>query len=113
MPKGERPCNAAERAVFAKMTGSWEASYGQVTFSGSCENVTGFWLQGAYGDRGTSQRGDNKGGRVSGGGLGFNYYQNWKSQVGGREINREGSDSCRLSADGKTLECGHLETLKR
>jgi hypothetical protein len=95
------------------MSGTWEASYGQVTFSGSCENVTGFWLQGAYGDRGTSQRGDIKGGRVSGGGLGFNYYQNWKSEGAGGSVNQEGRDSCRLSADGKTLECGWLRTLKR
>ena len=87
------------------MTGTWEASYGKVTFSGSCENVTGHWLQGEWGERGTSLRGEISGGRVSGNSLSFSYSQKWNQ--------KKGSDSCYLSDNDKKLKCGYLETLQR
>jgi len=64
---GGGPCTADERALFAKMTGTWQTSYGPVTFSGLCENVTGYWMQGQWGGRvrndATDERGEIKGGR--------------------------------------------------
>lgn len=103
-------CNASERALWAKISGTWKARYGHVTFSGSCDSVTGFWMQGTYGhplrNDGTDQRGEITGGRISGSTLTFQYFQPWGS-------NKKGSDSCYLSEDGKKLDCGYMDNLWR
>lgn len=103
-------CNESERALWEKISGSWKASYGNVTFSGSCENVTGFWMQGTWGhplrNDGTDQRGEITGGRVKGGSITFQFYQYWGDQ-------RKGSDSCSLSSDGRSLSCSYLSSLSR
>jgi len=81
-PPGVTPCNPSERAAWAKMLGTWDAPYGDITFSGSCEEVSGFWRQGPYGDKGTSQRGEITGGRVNGTTVTFNYTQSWNDKTG-------------------------------
>ena len=61
------------------MISTWQASYGPVTFSGSCENVTGYWMQGQWGGRvrndATDERGEIKGGRVKGKTLTRQFFQ--------------------------------------
>lgn len=100
-------CNGADSALHAKIIGTWKGSLGPVTFSGPCENVSGFWMQGEWGDpvrnNGTDERGVISRGRVSRGVLTFQYSQYWNQ--------RKGSDSCYLSNDGKTLNCSYLGTL--
>lgn len=103
-------CDAKERDVWARISGTWEARYGNVTLSGSCESVKGFWMQGTWGHRvrndGTDQRGEITGGRVRGGTLTLQFFQPWGDK-------RKGSDSCYLSSDGKQLDCSYLEKLRR
>ncbi|MEK7724401.1 MAG: PAN domain-containing protein [Acidobacteriota bacterium] len=103
-------CNESERALWTKISGTWKASYGNVTFSGSCENITGSWMQGTWGhplrNDGTDQRGEITGGRVNGGSITFEFYQSWGDQ-------RKGSDSCSLSSDGRSLSCSYLRSLTR
>lgn len=103
-------CTASDQALWAKISGTWQAKYGYVTFSGSCENITGFWMQGTWSHPlrkdGTDQRGEISDGKMSGGSLTFRFFQPWGDQ-------RKGSDSCYPSDDGKKLNCRYLESLWR
>lgn len=113
-PTQENPedgsCNESEQALWAKISGTWKASYGNVTFSGSCENVKGFWMQGTWGhplrNDGTDQRGEITDGRVKGSSINFQFYQYWGDQ-------RKGNDSCSLSSDNRSLSCSYLSSLSR
>lgn len=102
---GPGSCNAAEYALWNRIVGKWEASYGAVTFEGTCDNVYGFWKQGAYGDKGDKHTGKISLGRVRGDIVTYKFDQDWNSKTG--------TDSCRLSPDGRTLTCTYLETLRR
>lgn len=109
-PPQDNSCTAKDLEVWQNVVGTWQAKYGYVTFSGSCGNVTGFWMQGTYGHAlrkdGTDQRGEIKEGRVKGGVLVFQFFQPWGDQ-------RKGSDSCYLYLGEKQLSCSYLEKLSR
>lgn len=109
-PPQDTSCSSADREVWEKISGTWQAKYGYVTFSGSCGNVTGFWMQGTFGHPlrkdGTDQRGEIKEGKVRGGSLSFQYFQPWGDQ-------RKGSDSCSLYVGDKQVSCSYLGTLSR
>jgi hypothetical protein len=100
-----RPCDAQERAMWARISGAWQATYGPVTFAGSCENVSGFWQQGDFPDPGAklTQRGIIKNGRATATGVTFDYAQDWNKKYG--------TDSCDLAGD--VLNCRHMWQLKR
>lgn len=109
-PPQDNSCSPKDLEVWQNVVGTWQAKYGYVTFSGSCGNVTGFWMQGTYGHAlrkdGTDQRGEIKEGKVKGGVLVFQYFQPWGDQ-------RKGSDSCYLYLGDKQLSCSYLEKLSR
>lgn len=102
-PKSES-CDAKEQAVWAKISGTWQSDWGDVGFTGSCENVSGYWFQGPYNSRGNEHRGVIRKGRVKGTGLSFEWFQPWNE--------REGTDYCTLMENG-VLSCSSLRDLKR
>lgn len=90
------PTRSCDPAIFNLIPGTWQSEWGPVTLSGSCDRITGYWVQDS------SARGEITGGSFDSSSrtLEFTYKQSWNNVTDGRA-------SFTLSADGRTLDGGY------